>query len=174
MNNANNTISTFCWITKGDIYIKLLQNIVYVDTNSSMLKRNKIEDIGLLDEDCPSYQELDMHLRLSKNCKYSFIPEFLTQYYKRESNTISSNIELDIKGQLYILSKYRYDFIKLLGKKYFFRKQFSVLISAKKNNISLEGYSCFNNGIKIKLGLRILYYATLDYIKQIINVIRIY
>jgi glycosyltransferase involved in cell wall biosynthesis len=116
LNDNHNVIDTFCWITEGDILERLYKGSTYVDTNSALIKsdifhRHKI----IWDENCPSYQEWDLHIELAKVCKYAFIPEFLSGYYKREKDTISSDKFKDLLGRSFILAKHIDGFLSAIG-----------------------------------------------------------
>lgn len=117
--NANNAIiDIFTWKTSGFIFEKLIRQQTYVDTNSALIKK-KVFNNYLLDENVPSYQELDLHLDLSKNANYGMVWEFLTAYYRRDVDTISSNKIEEKKGEIYNLLKFKKDYIEIIGNNQF-------------------------------------------------------
>lgn len=113
--NANNEIiDIFTWITSGVIFEKLIRQYTYVDTNSALIKRKIFNDY-LLDENVPSFQELDLHLTLSKKANYGMVWEFLTAYYRRDFDTISSDKIKEKKGEIYNLLKFKMNYIEIIG-----------------------------------------------------------
>lgn len=117
--NANNEIiDIFTWVTLGDIFEKLIRQHTYVDTNSALIKREVFNDY-MLDENVPSFQELDFHLALSKNASYGMVWEFLTAYYRRDIDTISSDKIKEKKGEIYNLLKFKTHYIQITGNNQF-------------------------------------------------------
>lgn len=104
--NLNTIIGNFNWFCEGDILEDLITAKTYVDTNSALIKKEKIEVCGGWSEDCPSFQEWDLHLRLCQTSKYTTIKETLTNYYINGEDTISKDRNREIEGYLYILKKY--------------------------------------------------------------------
>lgn len=90
----------------GYIHDKLFTGGSYVDFNQAVIRKSKVMEIGGLDEDCPSMQEWDTHIRLSKNAVYSMIEESLIDYYQGGTDAISSNTKREVIGRLYILRKH--------------------------------------------------------------------
>ena len=105
--STGNTKGSFTWINSGYILDDLLTGRTYVDYNAAIIKKDKLFEIGLLDENCPSYQEWDTHLRLSKTCRYTTIPEYFVKYYVGGEDTISIDSKRSIEGLLYILTKHK-------------------------------------------------------------------
>lgn len=79
---------------------------VYVPNNQTLIRKSKIKEIGMLDEDCPSMQEWDTHLRLSRVCDYTTVEKVLVDYYVGGRDTISSDTKREVKGRMYILRKH--------------------------------------------------------------------
>ena len=104
---TNKKRSTFEWICNGNIQFDLISGRSYVDYNGALIRKQKILDIGLLDECCPSFQEWDTHIRLSAVAQYCTLQEYLVDYYIGGDDTISSNSRLTINGFLYILKKHQ-------------------------------------------------------------------
>ena len=120
--NANNEIiDIFTWVTLGNVFEKMIRQHTYVDTNSALIK-SKIFNNYLLDENTPSYQELDLHISLSKKANYGTVWEFLTSYYRRDVDTISSDKIKEKKGEIYNLLKFKKDYIEIIGSKQFIRR----------------------------------------------------
>lgn len=117
--NANNEIiGIFTWMTLGAIFEKLIRQDTYVDTNSALIKRKIFIDY-LLDENVLSFQELDLHLALSKNANYGMVWEFLTAYYRRDIDTISSDKIKEKKGEIYNLLKFKTHYLEIMGNNQF-------------------------------------------------------
>ena len=70
-----------------------------------LIPKNKLEEIGLLDEKVPSYQEWDTAIRLSKVCEFIHIQEPIFIYHMHSGETISKNKRNDILGYAYIVEK---------------------------------------------------------------------
>lgn len=122
VNDKNETTGAFTWITKGNIIKKLLERTTYVDYNSAVLRKNIFDSAGLLDEDCPSYQEWDTYINIAQYAKFGTVHELLINYHQRSSGRISNDNQRDLLGQIYIYSKYKNLFIEHLGKKLYIRK----------------------------------------------------
>lgn len=100
-------VGTFKWICEGDIREKILCGETYVDFNGAVIRKQKLLDIGGLDEDCSSMQEWDTHIRLSKIAKYHTIPQVLVDYYVGGADTISIDTKREVTGTVYILDKHK-------------------------------------------------------------------
>jgi glycosyltransferase involved in cell wall biosynthesis len=120
--NANHEIiEIFTWITKGVIFEKLIYQKTYVDTNSALIRKYFFDNY-LLDENVISFQEFDLHLTLSKNANYGMVWEFLTAYYRREVDTISSDKTKEKQGEIYNLLKFKENYLAIAGKNQFNRR----------------------------------------------------
>ncbi len=105
-------VNKFEWLTEGNIHDKLLRRETYVDYNGAIIRKQKILDIGCLDENCPSMQEWDTHIRLSKIARYHTVPEILVEYFVGGEDAISSDSKREIVGRLYILKKHQREWRK--------------------------------------------------------------
>lgn len=103
-------VGEFKWVCDGDITRKILTWESYADNSSTMIRRQKVLDIGLLDEDCPAMQEWDTHIRLSKICTYSTVKECLIDYYVGGEDTISKNKRKEANGRMFIMKKFQREF----------------------------------------------------------------
>jgi glycosyltransferase involved in cell wall biosynthesis len=117
-NSNNDIIDIFTWITKGGIFEKLISQKTYVDTNSALIRKYFFDNY-LLDENVISFQEFDLHLTLSKKANYGMVWEFLTAYYRREVDTISSDKTKEKQGEVYNLLKYKENYLAIAGKNQF-------------------------------------------------------
>ena len=91
---------------EGYIHDGLFNGSNYVDFNQAIIRKAKLIEIGGLDEDCPSMQELDTHIRLSKSANYTMIGKSLVDYFTGGTDRISSNTKREVIGRLYILRKH--------------------------------------------------------------------
>lgn len=115
VNDKNETTGAFTWITKGNIIKKLLERTTYVDYNSAVLRKNIFDSAGLLDEDCPSYQEWDTYINIAQYAKFGTVHELLINYHQRNSGRISNDNQRELNGLIYIYSKHKELFIENLG-----------------------------------------------------------
>ena len=110
------------WCAEGQILQKLLNGMVYVGYNCCLVKKKALCSISLLDENCPSMQEFDTHIRLSRNgCTYTATNLTLSDYYVGGKDTISIDKVKYIEGMLYVLKKHcwiwrRYAYSKFISK----------------------------------------------------------
>lgn len=104
--NTGEIIGKMNYINKGNIYQDLLKGDTYVDYNAAIIRKEMLLQIGLLDENCPSFQEWDTHIRISKLAHYSTLYETLVDYYIGGQDSISSNKIKTVNGYLYLLSKH--------------------------------------------------------------------
>ena len=98
--------NTFSWRSYGNIHDKLFNLQTYVDFNQAIIRKSKLIEAGALDEDCPSMQEWDTHIRLSKIAKYTTIEEPLLDYFVGGKDAISTDTKREVNGRLFILRKY--------------------------------------------------------------------
>ena len=132
------------WKTEGNIFIDLIRLKTYVDFNAPLIKRLCLEEIGGLDEKCPSSQEWDLHLCFSKNFDYGQVPEYLAKYYMAKDETnIYRSLNAEFEGFVYILSKHKKDLIKKVGYSTLFNHQRNLLFpcamqSSKKKEALLK------------------------------------
>lgn len=99
-------------ILKGkDLFAKQLINSSPL-FQALMTSKIALEEIGYLDEKLIAHQERDTCIRLSKICRYIYIPEELLIYYVNRGDSISNNYAKNIDASIYILKKYREDIIK--------------------------------------------------------------
>lgn len=100
------TGKVFKWSNFGNIYHRLFNCETYVDFNHAIIRKAKVLEIGGLDEDCPSMQEWDTHLRLSRIANYFTVEHVLVDYYVGARDAISTDNKREIRGRLFILEKY--------------------------------------------------------------------
>lgn len=96
----------FSWCNYGNIRDHLFTGTAYVDFNHSIIRKSKLLEIGGLDENCPSMQEWDTHMRLSKTATYNTIEKVLVDYFVGAQDAISTDNKKAVKGRLYNLEKF--------------------------------------------------------------------
>lgn len=96
----------FKWCSYGNIHKQLFEGSTYVDFNHAIIRKTKVLEIGCLDEDCPSMQEWDTHIRLSNIANYTTIEKVLVDYYVGAKDAISSDTKREVIGRMYILTKH--------------------------------------------------------------------
>lgn len=110
-NKTGLCIGSFRWIGYGKVHRAVLKEKSYFDNSSTLIRKVKLLEIGLLDEKCPSFQEWDTHIRLSKNASYATVEEELIDYYRGGEDTISKGKVRSINGRIYILNKFKTEFL---------------------------------------------------------------
>lgn len=104
------------WETSGNILNDLLQGNTYVDNSSACIRKTILNNIGLLDEKCPSYQEWDTHIRIAQVGRYGCVKKHLTKYYEHQGLRVSSCTNTLWSHGLYVLRKHRKLWINKAGK----------------------------------------------------------
>lgn len=74
-----------------------------------------LEQIGLLDDNVPSYQEWDTAIRLATICRFVHLHEPLFVYHLHAGETISKNKIRDVEGYQYVVDKHRDDILRVCG-----------------------------------------------------------
>lgn len=133
----------FEWITKDDILAELLNEKTYVDNSSACIRRQKLLDIGLLDEYCPSFQEWDTHIRLAQVCSYDYIPEYLTNYYVHSGERISVSTKTILAKGLYVLKKHKKLWYKMVGRDVYQRLVIHAYDTIKSNSNVFFSFKVF-------------------------------
>lgn len=91
------------WGGEGNIELGLLTGENYVNFDDCLFRKEKLFEIGLLDEDCPRYQEFDTHIRLSRISTYRWVKEVLMDYMWGGTDTLSYNAQKNWDGRIYVL-----------------------------------------------------------------------
>lgn len=111
-NGTKQITATRKWECEGNIHEDLLMWKCYVYYPSSIVRKSKILEIGGLDEDCPSHQEYDTHIMLSRTAYYKTVPEVLFEYYVGGNDNISINQGKSVEGRIYLLRKHKKEWLK--------------------------------------------------------------
>ena len=94
------------------IAASLFDGKTYVDFNQEIIRRDKMMEINGLDEDCPSLQEFDTNIRLSRICNYHTVQKPLIDYCVGGNDTISANYTKQVRGKFYNLSKFKQEWLE--------------------------------------------------------------
>lgn len=91
--------------------------------------------IGLLDEDCPSFQEWDTSIRLAKIARFHHIPESLFKWNWHSGTTISKDGPRAVMGFHYVIEKHREMIRCHCGERAWRRLKLRNLTAALRNNM---------------------------------------
>ena len=108
--NTGNAMRVLDKINSENFHKDLLREKCYVAYNATLIRKRKLVEIGLLDEQCPSMQEWDTHIRLSKIARYKTVDETLCEWFSGGEDAISTSRSKHIAGRLYICYKHRKEF----------------------------------------------------------------
>lgn len=97
-----------------------------------LVPRRALEDCGYLDEACPSYQEWDTALRLSRQCRFVHIAQPLFIWIWHDSETISKDMTRDVTGYNYILDTYKTEIIQAHGERFWRTQKLAQAVRAMK------------------------------------------
>jgi glycosyltransferase involved in cell wall biosynthesis len=134
MNDNNELIGAFKWKNSGNILKNLLNGTTYVDQNSALILKTALDRIGLLDEECPSFQEWDTHIRLAEVSEYGTVQELLATYYQRSSGRISTDTRRELLGLTYIYTKHRNLWKNVAGEEVYLSNIYSLLLKTQKKD----------------------------------------
>ena len=157
---SNKRVGLFNWVSEGNIHSALLQGKTYVDTNAALIRKICLEKINGWSEDCPSFQEWDLHIRLSQIASYTTIREPLIDYYVNGSDTISKDKKREVEGYLYILSKFKKDW-KSYPEQYL---QYGIRV--------LDILYSYNNRLQLYRLLRLFPQLRINYFKHLTKLLR--
>lgn len=99
-------------IYSNNYHRDLLRLECYVAYDVTIIRKEKLLTIGLLDENCPSTQEWDTHIRLSKIARYKAIDETLCEWYTGGKDAISTDRRREVNGHLYVFRKHKLEWRK--------------------------------------------------------------
>ncbi len=95
------------YINSDNVLNMLLMDKTYIDFNSLVISKSYfVNNIGLLDENIVSYQELDLAFRLALTARFGTIKDYLINYILDGEDRISASFKKGILGKIYIYSKY--------------------------------------------------------------------
>lgn len=93
------------WADDGYVEKKIMSGKLYINFVNSIFRKSKLLEIGLLDEDCPNYQEYDTHMRLSRITQYKAVKEVLVDYHLGVPDSISVATYKNPIGRIHVLCK---------------------------------------------------------------------
>lgn len=128
----------------------------YIDTNNAVIRKSKLLEIDGWDEFCPSMQEWDLHLRLSRIVSYCSIPQVLVDYFVGTCGAISSNYKRGARSRLYLFKKFKSDWIEKTEAGILNYQ--NVLAMAKKNDVFSYSVRCRFLLIKVAPYLSWIFY----------------
>lgn len=108
----------------GNIYKEVLEKEGPM-FQALFVKKEALEQIGLLDEKIRAYQEWDTAIRLAKNNKFAFCPDATFIYDYRCEDSMSRNSTLNARGYEQIFKKHFFAIWRHLGMRglaYHFKK----------------------------------------------------
>ena len=91
------------WGGNGNLEKGLFSSEIYVNFDNCIFRKAKLHEIGMLAEDCPAYQELDTHIRLSRVCRYKSVPIVLMDYMWGGADTMSVQSKKNLAGYSYVM-----------------------------------------------------------------------
>lgn len=104
-------VSTFEPICTENMIEDILTERCYVDTNNAVIRKSKLIEICGWDELCPSMEEWDIHIRLSRSAKYLTIHQHLVDYFIGRLDSISTDLKKGVECRIYLLKKHRLDWL---------------------------------------------------------------
>ncbi len=97
-------------IFSANMHKDLLREKKYIAYDVTLIRKDRLLEIDLLDEKCPSMQEWDTHIRLSSVARYKAIDDVLCEWHYGGDDAISTSRQKHIAGRLYIYYKHRWKF----------------------------------------------------------------
>lgn len=80
-----------------------------------LVSKLALEQIGLLDENVPAYQEWDTALRLARACPFVHVREPLFTYHCQRSDSISKTFRRDLDGYHHVVEAHRQEILSGCG-----------------------------------------------------------
>jgi len=97
---------------KGDLFGHLMESdCVIAGGSSTLIRRYCFEQVGLFDENVPTWEAYDMWIRLSKSFEFEYVEKALVKYHSH-GNRINTNCKDLIKGIELVLERYKHLFAK--------------------------------------------------------------
>jgi glycosyltransferase involved in cell wall biosynthesis len=106
---------------KGDLADALLASNPIGGTSCMLVRKDRLERAGCFDENLPSFQDRDLWIRLSRQCRFDYVPAALLNYYVHPKK-IWTNVDALLKGLEIMLAKHgtAAAFRKAASKRYLF------------------------------------------------------
>lgn len=103
VDESNNCTKVQYWGGEGNIEKELMSSTTYVGMDACIIRISKLFEIGLLDEECPRYQEFDTHIRLSRVANYKWVKEVLMDYMWGGDDALSKGGKKNLDGRAYVV-----------------------------------------------------------------------
>jgi len=103
---------------RGNLYREFLQR-PFMDFITPLIRRSCFDKIGLMDEKCPSYQEWDTFLRLSRYYEFDFVDEILAIYYIHKQIRVSKGPLQEAAGWKYVFEKHKPEMLEQFSPRVF-------------------------------------------------------
>lgn len=113
-------------IVYNNFYREILKSNFIGSTSFPLLRLKAVIECGKFDINLVSNQDYDLWIRILKKYQLKFVKDPLVNYYLSSDSTFRKNNDIYIKGNMYIIEKYKNDFMK-----------FSDAYSYHLNNIAL-------------------------------------
>lgn len=98
---------------KGDITSKLLMSFCNIETSTTLIRKEVIELAGLADTKFQSEQNHEYFYRISKLCKFDYVPEIMVYKSSDDVRQISVNSKKKIQGYIMFHQKNHKDIKQL-------------------------------------------------------------
>jgi glycosyltransferase involved in cell wall biosynthesis len=107
--------------------------------------RVALERAGGLDDDCPSYQEWDTALRLSRHCRFVHlhVPLFVWVWHPRE--TISKDAARAVRGYCHVTDRHRADILATHGARAWRRLRLDAVALALRGGLWPQALAIIDN-----------------------------
>jgi glycosyltransferase involved in cell wall biosynthesis len=144
---------------------EILNFCVPASTSLMMVRKTAIMDVGLFDESLPSFQDLDLWYRLSKNGSIQKCEGLLTEFTIHSEERVSINLEKRIKGLHMIIEKWRGEIECSVGVKNFYNYYYRETLynNIKYSNLSFMKKIRLYLKLNLSLGFKLKYLAVLPY-----------
>lgn len=116
-------------LTEGECFAELLRRPAPMFP-SMLMSRQALERCSWLDERCPSYQEWDTAIRLSRNCRFVHIQEPLFIWIWHDAPTISKDQRRAFQGYNYVLDTWRDEIVRVHGLRHWRREKLLRAVDA--------------------------------------------
>jgi len=97
-----------------------------------LVHKSSLEEMGLLDEQCVSFQEWDTAIRLAQKNRFIFLRQPLFEWICHSDETISKNLKRDVQGHFYILNKNKENILNIHGSKIWFSMMTDLICKTQR------------------------------------------
>ncbi|AFL84949.1 glycosyl transferase [Belliella baltica DSM 15883] len=167
-NKKKNVVKNF---NKLDSH-QILNFEVPASTTLMMAKRQSLIDVGLFDENLPSFQDLDLWYRLSKNGPIFKYNGLLSEFTIHLEDRVSINIDKRATGLNKLIDKWKNEIELIVGVKKFYDFYYreSIYNVIKYSNLSYKEKFKYYLTLNLKGETKLKYLAVLPY--NLINFVK--